>query len=270
MAFFNEFPHTRTYDSDLAWLIERMKEILTRMDTLEEKMSALEALVNDFINTLDIDRVIREEIQRLIDSGDFNKLLSVILSYSSDVIEVPNAASELIELGNSKLTDEIVQQHIKVQVVGTSLRLFSGVLEGTAGFHEFQESINDSGICFTPTSGNSATQALIKLNTEAINNAIAFSGLKLKYDTANPVENPIGNSLVKLKYANRDTGQLQSSYKTTTALLAYSQQNGLYMRGFYNNSQFGGSNAGAYSISASYPYVLCFLGFSYTIPLVQV
>ena len=29
MAFFNEFPHTRTYDSDLGWLIWAMKKLIS-------------------------------------------------------------------------------------------------------------------------------------------------------------------------------------------------------------------------------------------------
>lgn len=66
MAFFNEFPHTRTYDSDLAWLIRRMKEILARMDTLEERMKALEELVDNFINSLHIDEIIAEEVRKIL------------------------------------------------------------------------------------------------------------------------------------------------------------------------------------------------------------
>ncbi len=35
MSFF-EFPHTRTYDSDLGWLIKHMKELMDSIDGLEE------------------------------------------------------------------------------------------------------------------------------------------------------------------------------------------------------------------------------------------
>lgn len=33
MAFFSEFPHTRTYDSDLGWIIARMKQLINDIDT---------------------------------------------------------------------------------------------------------------------------------------------------------------------------------------------------------------------------------------------
>lgn len=36
MAFFNEFPHTRTYDSDLGWLIGEMKKLLVEWGSVEE------------------------------------------------------------------------------------------------------------------------------------------------------------------------------------------------------------------------------------------
>lgn len=35
MSFF-EFPHTRTYDDDLGWLIKSMKNVITALDSLDE------------------------------------------------------------------------------------------------------------------------------------------------------------------------------------------------------------------------------------------
>lgn len=36
MAFFNEFPFTRTYDSDLGWLIEQVKKLINQMIAMME------------------------------------------------------------------------------------------------------------------------------------------------------------------------------------------------------------------------------------------
>lgn len=36
MAFFNEFPHTRTYDSDLGWIIKKMAELIVEWGGVEE------------------------------------------------------------------------------------------------------------------------------------------------------------------------------------------------------------------------------------------
>lgn len=76
MAFFNEFPHTRTYDSDLAWLIKRMKEVLARLDeaiaavnSIPEKI--LEAL-NELINNGSIENLIDTAVAGEMYAGRFN------------------------------------------------------------------------------------------------------------------------------------------------------------------------------------------------------
>lgn len=77
MAFFNEFPHTRTYDSDLAWLIKRMKEVLSRMESVEARMQAVEELVRNFLDTAD--DLIREIIQAMIDDGTFAEIIASLI-----------------------------------------------------------------------------------------------------------------------------------------------------------------------------------------------
>ncbi len=66
MSFF-EFPHTRTYDSDLGWLIKKMEELLNEYNTLMSwksqheteyadllrRVNSLESSINGFINEID-------------------------------------------------------------------------------------------------------------------------------------------------------------------------------------------------------------------------
>lgn len=73
MAFFNEFPHTRTYDSDLAWLIKRMKEVLSRMDSVEERMAAVENLVNNFLEVAP--QIVREVLEAMLQDGSLLEFL---------------------------------------------------------------------------------------------------------------------------------------------------------------------------------------------------
>lgn len=47
MAFF-EFPHTRTYDSDLGWLIRQCKSNLDAIRVLQEWKSSATATIDDF------------------------------------------------------------------------------------------------------------------------------------------------------------------------------------------------------------------------------
>ena len=50
MAFFNEFPHARTYDSDLGWLIRHVKKLLDSYNTEKEQLDALTEFMNDIEN----------------------------------------------------------------------------------------------------------------------------------------------------------------------------------------------------------------------------
>lgn len=47
MAFFNEFPHTRNYDSDLGWLIRHVKKLLECCDDAQQKLDFLMDFYND-------------------------------------------------------------------------------------------------------------------------------------------------------------------------------------------------------------------------------
>ena len=68
MAFFNEFPHTRTYDSDLAWLIKRMKEVLAKMDRVDEILATIEELLAQLPETIR-DEVRRQLLEMLADGS---------------------------------------------------------------------------------------------------------------------------------------------------------------------------------------------------------
>ncbi len=50
MAFFNEFPYTRNYDSDLGWLIKHVKKLLECCATAEEKLDTLMKFYEDINN----------------------------------------------------------------------------------------------------------------------------------------------------------------------------------------------------------------------------
>ena len=75
MAFFKEFPHSRYYDTDLAWLIKRMKEIMQRLNELDEALRRMEELKNEILELMTrlesivteiAERVIREEIGKYL------------------------------------------------------------------------------------------------------------------------------------------------------------------------------------------------------------
>ena len=110
MAFFNEFPHTRTYDSDLAWLIKRMKEVLSRMDSVEARMQEIEQLVNDFINTLNIPEEIATQLQKMIDDGTIGALLNYLLLDSERKIKRFVIPKENIEIQGPSAENLVLNQ----------------------------------------------------------------------------------------------------------------------------------------------------------------
>lgn len=68
MAFFNEFPHTRTYDSDLGWIIKFVKHLLDIYNEL---------LTNNISNKEEIKKLKKEcenILQRLekVENGEFS------------------------------------------------------------------------------------------------------------------------------------------------------------------------------------------------------
>lgn len=50
MAFFNEFPDTRTYDSDLGWLIRTVIKLVTNCKSLDEQIRRVNQFVDDIEN----------------------------------------------------------------------------------------------------------------------------------------------------------------------------------------------------------------------------
>ena len=47
MAFFNEFPHTRTYDNDLGWLIKKVKELVEQANSEMEAIAELQQFMEE-------------------------------------------------------------------------------------------------------------------------------------------------------------------------------------------------------------------------------
>ena len=75
MAFFNEFPHTRTYDSDLAWLIKRMKELQTRFDTLDNIVIEINNLMDEIRQMMSDLEARVEEITKQVATEEIGKYL---------------------------------------------------------------------------------------------------------------------------------------------------------------------------------------------------
>lgn len=73
MSFFYEFPHTHTYDSDLSWLISRMKKLLEDFAATVERVDDLEDAMREALDS--IPQQIKDEIQGMVDDGTFEEII---------------------------------------------------------------------------------------------------------------------------------------------------------------------------------------------------
>lgn len=75
MAFFNEFPHTRTYDSDLGWIIVKIKELLVKWGNLEK---AWEEFQKNFDSELD--QTVKDQLTEWLNDGTLASIISQLIS----------------------------------------------------------------------------------------------------------------------------------------------------------------------------------------------
>lgn len=129
MAYYNEFPHTRNYDSDLGFLIRRYKELLETVEGLSESILA-EA--NDYT-----DRQLanyQRQINALVNQieADFTAFVSTV-NNTLDIMRAEIAASQqridikiaavnartdtLFEIYDEQIKDYIAGQVIDIKVL---------------------------------------------------------------------------------------------------------------------------------------------------------
>lgn len=71
MSFF-EFPHTRTYDSDLGWIIIEIKRILNSNSSMESKLEQIEA----YLKTLDVAEEVKDIIMEMVSDGELSLIVT--------------------------------------------------------------------------------------------------------------------------------------------------------------------------------------------------
>lgn len=72
MSWYNDFPHTRTYDQDVGWLIEEYKkldkqvaDLLACCDTVQDAIAAIQKWIREF-DTAYIEEVVRRYLMTAI------------------------------------------------------------------------------------------------------------------------------------------------------------------------------------------------------------
>lgn len=144
MSFF-EFPHTRTYDSDLGWLIKKMEELLNEYNTLITwkaqheieyaellmRVSFLESSIEGFINEIN-QRF--EDLENELESQIYTQLQAALSQLN---IELGNMRAQIIDL-RTDLTRAIIELNGRIEAEDTLIRDYI-----EARLQEFINSIPD-------------------------------------------------------------------------------------------------------------------------------
>ena len=93
MAFFNEFPHTRNYDSDLGWLIESVRKLMECCETMTDWKADQEEAYKE----------IKEIYERLISGNLPEGITTALIKWMQN--NAPDIIGELIKMVFFGLTD---------------------------------------------------------------------------------------------------------------------------------------------------------------------
>lgn len=69
---FSQYPYIDYSDLNLDWIIKRVKEVLSKVDVLENDVESLHAYVNDYFANLDITDAIDAKIEQMMSDGTFS------------------------------------------------------------------------------------------------------------------------------------------------------------------------------------------------------
>lgn len=144
MGFF-EFPHTRTYDSDLGWLIKKMEELMNEYNTLMSwksqheteyadllrRVNSLEASVNGFINE------INQRFAQLEDELETEIYTQIQSALAELNIELGDMRAQIVSL-RTDLTRAIMELNGRILAEDTLIREYI-----EARLQEFINSIPD-------------------------------------------------------------------------------------------------------------------------------
>lgn len=164
-GFFNEFPHTHYYETDLSWLIARMKWVLSRMDNVEERMAAVEELLINFIETLDIPKLIRDELIKMINDGVINQLLETYFNnYALPIFDGVVPADQIFSADDANVT---------IRNTPIRLRLFRNMMIIGGGGRERSSYVPEGSIPFSLADA-SYTLGNFTMLTDSIKNVTGY------------------------------------------------------------------------------------------------
>ena len=145
MGLWNKFPFTNFHEVNTDWIISEVKNVLKRMDTLEDKTEAdllalakqivgIQEDVDGKLNNIDatIAQKAAEEVQRLVEEGRFDELITPALEQLSrdlqEKIDAANTAASkaLVNTNKTRYLDTLAGKSILIIGDSNSDESFTG------------------------------------------------------------------------------------------------------------------------------------------------
>ena len=106
---FNNFPYTNAHELNLDWVISTVKSYVAQTAALAVDVAEISAQVDNFIASLDIPEEVRNQIDELISSGEFEELILQTIedNYGNDNIYARLHGKTIIALGDSMFTGSL-------------------------------------------------------------------------------------------------------------------------------------------------------------------
>lgn len=120
MGYFNEFPHTRSYDGDLGYLIKMYKKLVAEYGSIEDQYKVLVKIYEQVHN--DIESITIEQLQKWLDDGTFAEILKGFTETLQNEIDTLSE-SKIDKNGVGQVTLNNLSQEVKEALTGGSVAI---------------------------------------------------------------------------------------------------------------------------------------------------
>lgn len=135
MGLFEQFPYTNFHEMNLDWLLQKMKELARRVDSVEELVAALKQEVETFIDNLDIQKAVNDYIDQLASDGTIKKMLDDLMSdfesdYDGRLQSLQSQVDSIIALPEGSTTGDAELINGRIGVDGVTYPTIGDAIRG--------------------------------------------------------------------------------------------------------------------------------------------
>lgn len=172
MGLFEQFPYTNFHELNLDWIVSKVKEVVKEFDTLSGSFDDLKAYVNNYFENLDLSEDVRQELQKIVASGEFD---SIVATAAQNIIPVyMDEYKQEIDAQIAGQNNIINQNSTNITELTEQLQTLASLPEGsTTGDAELANIRNGANGVTYPNAGSA-----VRANDE---NAINLARASMEY-----------------------------------------------------------------------------------------